>query len=187
MSKIVKLKTLTLDELWKLYENNKEWGACLYEDVAQVMSEESAILYNNIFNAGDNPHLASAVEVCNNYNSYFLSLRKPEWLLDLIERDELPTVCTKDYEQASKAWEEYHKLEQEEGVDDDELDAVWSRYNGTAERLLKVIEDYLHDVERVDDDAIQAQLELIRDGIHYMSSWETDGVTVYEHKIINYK
>ena len=175
-----KLKELSIDELVELYDKNNGFNQAVFNEVyEQAMfwqSEEYKLSGADNFDYHDH------------YSSFYLTCptaygaKSPEKLVGKLDEDYMTEEMKPLYK---KLCELNDKMEDAE--DWDETRPEYDEMRDIADKLAELYTDMLRALETIDMEYVREELQMIADGERYMSDWETDGTTVYEHITKTYK
>lgn len=175
-----KLKELSIDELVELYDKNNGFNQAVFEQVY-----EQAMFWQ-----GEEYKLSGAdnFDYHDHYNSFYLTCpmvygaKSPEKLVGKLDEDYMTEEMKPLYK---KLCELNDKMEDAE--DWDETRPEYDEMRDIADKLAELYTDMLRALETIDMEYVREELQMIADGEHYMSEWETDGTNVYEHITKTYK
>lgn len=177
-----KLQELSVEELQALLKTNHKFEAAVaeavYEDQMFWQGEE----LNEIFGKGNR-----TFEICDNYSSFYFSLRDIEnFTQSIIGTDYLTNDNLELYNVAKSYAEKWDAMTYDE--QQEVSDEWYSEFQTAVENLCRGIEDQLHEFERITDGAIADYLDRITSGEVAFADWEVDENGVcYEHITKIYK
>lgn len=177
-----KLQELSIEELKKLYENNKEFAAAVYD-----AAYESAMYWQGeeFENMG-----ARVFDYHDYYASFYLTTptsygaRYPEKVAGKLDADYMTAENAELY---AKLCEKIEKWENMTADEQDEHEELEDEAADICDKLAEGITEQLRAYENITEDAITDELEAIREGMSGAAEWETDGAAVYQHITKTYK
>ena len=178
------LKTLSVDELKNLYDNNDDFQQAVYDDAWEDAMFWQSEWFNELLGKDNRGYSYN-----DHYSSFYLSLTDAErFVADLPEscRDYLSTDKVELYDKAQRLLGKWQDMTYDE---QDANEGFFTELEVAATELLQAIEETLHEFEDINDGNTEQNLEKIADGCSYMSEWELleDGKTIAQHITKLYK
>lgn len=175
-----KIKELKIEELKKLYNDNKDFQSVVfdrcYENNMYWQAEEFKLMGAEVFDYNDH------------YSSFFLSTptiygsKAPEKVAGKLDADYMTEENAKLYK---KLCELNAKMEDAEEWDEDREE--YAEMTRVCDELADGLTEQFRAYEDISDEQIDEELEAILDGDDYMGEWETDGEKIFETIIKTYK
>lgn len=178
-----KLKELSLKELRELYEKNQGFASAVYEDAYSTNMDMQADEFNSM--------RAKVFDYHDHYSSFYLTtprrygVKSGYAVAHELNADNMSDKARRLYDQLNALADEMENLESDEL--DERQDELEDKMTAVCDNLAEQLTTDFRSYENVCDGDIDSALELIADGVHFMSEWETDGTKVYEHITKEYK
>ncbi len=178
-----KLKELSVEELVGLYDKNNGFNSAVFEQVyEQAMfwqGEEYKLMGAEVFDYHDH------------YSSFFLTtpmhygVKDGRAVAHKLDREYMTKENAELYDELNRLTDELENMECDEY--EDKRDEYDEKIDELCDKLADGLTMQLRALETIDMEHVRDELQMIADGEHYMSEWETDGTTVYEHMTKEYK
>ena len=178
-----KLKDLTIEELKKLYENNKGFKDLIfnyiYDEKMMLQGEEAENIKTDVFKYN------------NYYSSFYLStpcfygVKDGLKVAHKLDEEYLNEENAAIYEELNATADIYENLDAEElDAQGEELE---EKMNALCDKLADGITRQLREYEDITELDIDGALDFIKDDLSPFSDFETDGAKVYEYTTKIYK